>query len=275
MDVQTSNRKREAHDLGLERGAVLSGRYVLEKKVGQGGMGRVFAARDRFSGTRVAVKAPRWCRLEDGGSSHAYEREYSLASVVTHPNVVQVRTYDVDGPRGLPYLVMELVDGPSLHSVLADTCSMDLDQVLVAARQLADALRAVHKANIIHRDLKPGNVVLAGGLTKPTRAVLVDFGVAEAPWISPPPEDMGALVGTPAYMSPEQVWGLPTDARTDLYALGRILQEMLFGPETPVERSCPRWMPKPLNALLESLLHPDPNLRPASAAAVSEMLNEL
>jgi serine/threonine protein kinase len=213
-------------------------RYVLDKQIGTGGMGRVFSGRDLRLGRVVAIKM---LRAQDAALARRFEREVRLAARLQHPGVVPV--YDAGfWASGEPFLVMKLVLGQSLARVVKDADSREdrlalLPYVIAAAEAIAYA----HDQNIVHRDLKPSNilvgafgetVVLDWGLAKDLRAQeTAERDVPSALGIQPLGGDtaVGAIVGTPSYMSPEQAAGKPVDLRADVYALGAILYFVLAG----------------------------------------------
>jgi serine/threonine protein kinase len=215
-------------------------RYVMEREIAQGGMGRVFVGRDRRLQREVAVKV-----LLDGDpiAARRFEREAQVAARLQHPGIVTV--YDAGfWPTGEPYLVMKHVLGQSLDRVIADAESLD-DRLALLPHLIAvaDALAYAHDQGIVHRDLKPSNVVVGAfgetvvidwGLAKDLRAAEADEpGRGRAPIASDLTVD-GAVLGTPAYMSPEQAAGEPVDVRADVYALGAMLYQSLTG--APPER---------------------------------------
>lgn len=206
------------------------GHYTLTRRLGQGGMGVVYAARDEKLGRDVAVKMI--AGLSDDAAVKRFWREARAAAAVSHPNVCQV--YDVDeSPDGI-YLAMELLVGEALDARLARSALSPRDAVEVALQVLA-ALSALHERGVVHRDVKPSNVFLTAHGVK-----LLDFGLARPvseSTVRLAPSDSsdgqittpGMMVGTPRYMSPEQLQGLVVDQRSDLYALGTVLFEMLAG----------------------------------------------
>jgi serine/threonine protein kinase len=222
-----------------------SDRYVLEREVGRGGMGRVFVARDLRLQRQVAIKV-----LLDPASPRAqrFQREVLLAARLQHPGIVAV--YDSGfWPTGEPYLVMRLVLGRSLARALEDSETLpDRLALLPHLIAAADAVAYAHDQRIVHRDLKPSNVILgAFGET-----VVVDWGLAKdlsaagpdgtadtdgvpggGPAPGPGMTGAGAVLGTPGYMSPEQAAGQAVDARADVYALGAILAQVLTGEPPP------------------------------------------
>jgi Tol biopolymer transport system component/tRNA A-37 threonylcarbamoyl transferase component Bud32 len=199
------------------------GAYEILESIGRGGMGEVFRARDPRMGREVAIKVS----LE--AFPQRFTREVHAVAALNHPNVCTL--HDV----GPDYLVMELVEGPTLAERLAGG-PLTLDEALPIARQIADALDAAHERGIVHRDLKPGNIKL-----KPNGAVKVlDFGLAKmggaapalndfSPTLSMMATQAGVVLGTAAYMSPEQARGKSVDSRADIWAFGVVLYEMVVG----------------------------------------------
>jgi len=209
------------------------GHYEIIKLVGGGGMGRVYRARDLKLERTVALKCPHPELAEDPGFRRRFLREARSASAVSHPNIVQV--FDVLEADGLPWTVMEFVEGRTLRDLLAGGQPFAVDDILRYAEGLADALRAAHDRGILHRDIKPSNVLVDGE----GRARLTDFGLAKhliqtaggdsAPTRSLEETHPGAVVGTPGYQSPEQALGKPIDRRSDIFSLGTVLYEMCAG----------------------------------------------
>ncbi|HWN43808.1 MAG TPA: serine/threonine-protein kinase, partial [Thermoanaerobaculia bacterium] len=214
--------------ISMEPGEVLAGRYRIAGFLGQGTMGEVFEAEDLELGERVAVKALRPDIARDERLLLRFKKEILLAHRVTHPNVC--RTFDLvyhearEGRR--VFLTMELLRGETLAEHLARTGRMSTGEALPIVRQIAAALDAAHAAGIVHRDLKTANVFLM-----PSRAVVTDFGLAwsDDPSASPSLTHAGELLGSPAYMAPEQVRGDASSPATDVYALGVVLYEMVTG----------------------------------------------
>jgi serine/threonine protein kinase len=266
-------------------------RYVLEREIGSGGMGRVFAARDLRLSRPVAIKM---LRVRDAALAARFEREVRLAARLQHPGVVPV--YDAGfWPSGEPYLVMKLVLGQSLARVIRDAdTAADRLALLPHVLTAAEAVAYAHDQGIVHRDLKPINIVVGAfgetivldwGLAKDLRAVASDD--PEAPALATPPGDTaaGAVLGTPSYMSPEQAAGRAVDARADVYALGAILHHVLAGaaPElradaaggpptlVPLAALEPR-LPPDLLAVVAKALAADPQARYATAFELAEDL---
>ena len=215
------------------------GAYDVTGPLGAGGMGEVYRARDTKLDRHVALKVLPEAFTADPDRLARFEREAKVLASLNHPNIAQI--YGVEEGRGSRALVLELVEGPTLADRL-DRGPIPLDEVLSIARQIALALQSAHESGVIHRDLKPANVkVRADGAVK-----VLDFGLAKALDTAPPAPEadsgmtatltasvtrMGAglVMGTPAYMSPEQAEGRPTDARGDLWSFGVVLYEMLAG----------------------------------------------
>ena len=272
-------------------------RYVLDREIGHGGMGRVFAGRDLRLGRTVAIKM---LRTQDAALAARFEREVKLAAHLQHPGVVPV--YDAGfWPSGEPFLVMKLVLGQSLARTIRDADTRAdrlalLPQVIAAAEAVAYA----HDLGIVHRDLKPSNILVGAfgetvvvdwGLAKDLRAGAAEKDPAGAAGGSPLPapassptggegsavgdSPTGAVVGTPAYMSPEQSAGRPVDPRTDVYSLGAILHYVLAGtvpqPATPLHTLEPR-LPPDLLAIVDKALSDDAARRYPSAFELADDL---
>ena len=215
------------------------GAYRIDGSIGAGGMGEVYRATDTRLGREVAVKVLPAAWAGDAERRLRFEREARAVAALHHPNICII--HDVGHEQGIDFLVMELVDGDSLATRLAKG-PLPLDEALGHAIEIADALDSAHRQGIIHRDLKPGNVMLAptgSGKSHGAQAKLLDFGLARivplgvgtglVPTDTSPKTEAGALLGTLQYMAPEQIEGRPADARTDIFAFGALLHEMLTG----------------------------------------------
>jgi Tol biopolymer transport system component len=223
----------------LEIGTVL-GPYQIVAGLGSGGMGEVYRARDSRLGREVALKILRSATLRDPDSRRRFAHEANAAGALNHPNIVAVFDVNLDGEN--PYIVTELVEGESLRAIL-ERGAVPLRKLLDIAVQVADGMAAAHAAAIVHRDLKPENILL----TRDGRAKIADFGLAkslsslskteveESPTISM--TALGVVVGTVAYMSPEQASGQRIDTRSDIFSFGLILYEMADGKQAFVRRS--------------------------------------
>ncbi len=215
---------------GLTPGQVLANRFEIGRLLGRGGMGAVYEATDRELGTRVALKILR-PEIASSERAHArFRREITLARRVTHPNACRV--FDLFQADGLAFLTMELLDGETLHARLARDGRLDLEEARLITEQIVAALEAVHREGVIHRDLKTSNVMLVAD-GESTRAVVTDFGLATSRHHDDSEETQltrsGELLGTPAYMSPEQLENGAITEATDVYALGLTLYEMVTG----------------------------------------------
>jgi serine/threonine protein kinase/Tol biopolymer transport system component len=220
----------------LNRGYCI-GPYEVVAPLGAGAMGQVYRARDTKLNREVALKVLPELFAADADRLARFKREAQMLAAVNHPSIAAI--YGFEDSQAEPTLVLELVDGPTLADVIAGG-PIRLDEALTIARQIADALEAAHLKGIIHRDLKPANIkITPAGVVK-----VLDFGLAKAaaietvvstcdapqpPTVSIVASSAGVIVGTATYMSPEQASGLPVDRRTDIWAFGCVLFEMLTG----------------------------------------------
>ena len=254
---------------------MLAGRYRVLAMLGAGGMGSVYLALDTELGERVAVKM---LRHDLGANAEMLERfrsEVRLARRVTHRNVA--RTFDIGEDGGDRFLTMEYVEGESLGERLKREGALPFASIVSITGGVAAGLAAAHGAGIVHRDLKPQNVMLA----KDGRVVLTDFGIALA---SGERERVDQLVGTPAYMAPEQLLGAAIDARADLYALGIVLFRMAtsrlpfpnevdrIDARPPDPRELRPTLPGAFAEIVRRCLEPDPRKRYANAAEITRAL---
>jgi serine/threonine-protein kinase len=204
------------------------GRYRIVDELGAGGMGAVYRARDERLNRDVAVKVLAATAFDDEDARARFRREALALSRLNHPNIASI--HDFDTQDGLDLLVMELVPGVTL-SDKTKAGPLPEKEILALGKQLMQGLAAAHEAGIVHRDLKPGNI----RITPDGRLKILDFGLAKE--LRPSTDDdmtavataKGQIVGTLPYMAPEQVEGRETDARTDLWALGCLLYEMVTG----------------------------------------------
>jgi serine/threonine protein kinase/tetratricopeptide (TPR) repeat protein len=296
-------RQRSVDEPGFTAGELLAGRYRLVRFIARGGMGEVYEADDLELKERVALKTVRWDVARDTLAVERFKREIQLARKVTHPNVCRI--FDVShhreegAPEATIFLTMELLPGETLSQRLRRTGPMLPGEALLIAGQIAEALNAAHRVGVVHRDLKPGNVVLVEGRGGAgTRAVVTDFGLARLDSADPGAGQAltltgaAGVVGTPAYLAPEQVEGGEITTATDIFAFGIVLYEMLTGTvpflgenalstavkrlrEVPVPPHVhapgldPRW-----EAAILRCLERDPAARFASAPEVIRALDE-
>jgi tRNA A-37 threonylcarbamoyl transferase component Bud32 len=228
-----------ASDSGWSAGLAL-GHLTLLRRVGAGGMAEVFEARHEVLGTRVAVKRLRFDARARPEHSARFLREGRAAGSIRHPHVVQV--FDVGTHEGVPYLVMEFLEGDDLERHLTARGPLPVGEAADLLLPLLSALRAAHAAGVIHRDLKPANVVLARDHGGRARPVLVDFGIARVALASDdaPLTHDDALLGTPAYLAPEQCLGATrATAASDQYALALIFYRCLTGRLPFIEPTLP------------------------------------
>src|SRR5438067_10482042 len=207
------------------------GHYRVLELIGSGGMGEVYRARDERLGRDVALKLIRSASADNADRLRRFELEARAAAALNHPNILSI--YDVGFEDSVPYIVSELLQGKTLRQRLSEG-RIPFSEASNYALQIAQGLTAAHERHIVHRDLKPENLFL----TEEGRVKILDFGVAK---LQPPPSDdrsvetlttvtkTGAVVGTVAYMSPEQLRGKSVDHRSDIFSFGAILYEMLAG----------------------------------------------
>jgi eukaryotic-like serine/threonine-protein kinase len=210
--------------------AGLSDRYRTERELGRGGMAVVFLAEDLKHHRRVALKVLRPELTQAlGGGPERFLREVAIAAQLTHPHILPLLdsgTFDYGNGNTGSYYAMPFVDGESLRDRLTRERQLPLEDALRVTAEIADALSYAHAVGVVHRDIKPENILFEAG-----HAVVTDFGIARAIEVAGGERltETGLIVGTPAYMSPEQATGGPVDGRSDLYSLGCVLYEMLVG----------------------------------------------
>jgi eukaryotic-like serine/threonine-protein kinase len=199
------------------------GRYQIVKELGKGSMGVVYQAYDPQIDRSVAIKVLRQDRLTSEAFIQRFLREAKAIGRLSHPNIVTV--YDVGEDQGTVYIAMEFLDGEPLHKIMEGK-RFGLQEILHLGIQVAETLDYAHQKGIIHRDVKPGNIILqSSGQIK-----ITDFGIAHIEDTSASMQTQsGEILGTPAYMSPEQVVGQPIDGQSDLFSLGIILYELSSG----------------------------------------------
>jgi serine/threonine protein kinase len=264
------------------------GGYRVLKVLGTGGMGVVFLAEDTRLKRLVALKAMLPALAASAGNRERFLREARSAAAIEHDHIVAI--YQVDEDRGVPFLTMPLLRGESLEERLKRERRLPIPDVLRIARETAEGLAAAHARNMIHRDIKPANIWLEGDKG---RVKILDFGLARSVRGESQLTQQGAIIGTPAYMAPEQAGGKPADNRCDLFSLGCVLYRMATGTlpfkgadavstlvavatETPtVPRKLNPAVPPRLSKLIMELLAKDPNGRPPSALSVVDLLAEM
>jgi hypothetical protein len=274
-------------------------KYRLEQLLGRGGMGAVYRARDMRLDRLVALKVVRAELLGDPDARRRFRREAQIVARLQHPSIVAVYDYGTF-PDGGAYLVMELVRGEDLRRVLQRQGRFEIHEAMTILTSVCDAIGAAHREGILHRDLKPENILLpAGG----SPAKVLDFGVAKLVEDERLPIEhadgqaaeaqtaltaAGMIVGTPAYMAPEQFKALPADARTDVFSLGVIAYEMLTG-DLPFGRGTladvvlaqargvppmrPDLIPPAAERTIKIALDEDPDRRPGSPQAFATQLS--
>ena len=206
----------------LHQGSLIAGRYRLDQPLATGGMARVWTATDEVLNRPVAVKLLLDHLLVDGSFVRRFRAEALAAARLTHPSVVAV--YDTCSDDGVEAIVMELVDGTTLRARMDAEGMLSVADACRIAGRVADALSVAHRAHIVHRDIKPANILLSSS----GRVVVTDFGIAKASEVGDLTTER-QMLGTAKYLAPEQVEGTPVDGRSDLYALGVVLFEMLCG----------------------------------------------
>ena len=276
-------------------GSVIAERYLVTELLGQGGMGTVYVARHVRLPLQAAIKVLRPEMLQDPSAIARFNREAANASRIEHERVARV--FDFGETRdGMVYLAMEYIPGVELKALLRDG-PLSLDRTVGIIRQVADGLDAAHKLGIIHRDLKPDNIMVVPDDEGRDRCKILDFGIAKA--VSGTDSGAGLtktgfVVGTPEFMSPEQLLGEAVDARSDVYSLALVAYQCLtgdlpFDSRTPDRGMTARLFAEPrqlrevraegswstaVQAVFDQTLQRDPDPRPASAGAFARLLGE-
>jgi serine/threonine protein kinase len=261
------------------------GSYEIVAPIGAGGMGEVYKAHDTKLGRDVAIKVLPEAFAQDAARLARFQREAKMLAALSHPNIATI--YGLEQSNGASYLVMELVSGETLADRVKREGALPVEEALKIAVQIAEALEAAHEKGIIHRDLKPANVKV----TPESKVKVLDFGLAKAyagdgatedlsnsPTLSMAATMHGVILGTAAYMSPEQARGKTVDKRADIWAFGCVLYELLTGKQAfngddvtdilaAVVRAEPYWQalpaatPMQVRALLRRSLQKDKTLR--------------
>jgi predicted Ser/Thr protein kinase len=209
-------------------GRVIDGRYRVEKILGEGGMGVVYAITHAVLGKRMALKVLRGDMARDSDVVQRFVQEAQSATQIGHQNIIDISDFG-RLPDGSVYFVMEFLDGSSLTKLIARGGSIPTVTAIHVIKQIASALEAAHQRGIVHRDLKPDNIYLVKQGQDESFVKVLDFGIAKVGGASSKLTKTGMIFGTPHYMSPEQAAGQTVDRRTDVYALGVIMYEMFTG----------------------------------------------
>jgi eukaryotic-like serine/threonine-protein kinase len=270
----------------LETGTIFTERYKIIEKLGAGGMGQVYKAYDTKVRDKIALKIIRPDIAADERTIERFRNELKLARQISHRNVC--RMYDLGEGGGTHFITMEFVAGENLRNIMRMTRAMSLGTAVEYARQVCEGLAEAHRLGVVHRDLKPQNILIDEAGT----AKIMDFGIARTA-ASEGLTGEGVMIGTPEYMSPEQAEGKPQDHRTDLYALGVILYEMVtgkrpFSGDTPISLAVkhrteiPRppfeWnaeIPVELNGIILRCLEKDPSRRFQTASDLAAALEAI
>ncbi len=252
------------------------GRYEVLQRLGRGGMAEVYRAYHPPLDRYVAIKVLHSFLSDEKQFKARFEREAQNIAKLKHPNIVQVYDFDYEPESDSYYMVMELIEGPTLKDFLqdetADTGKLTLSQTIRTIRQAAEALAYAHQRGVIHRDVKTANLML--DRQENDRVVLTDFGIAKLVNSGSYTATGGGLIGTPAYMSPEQGAGEPGDERSDLYSLGVIMYQLLTG-QLPFDGETPMSMIlQHMNEPVPFIRTTEPHLPPAVDKIIQKLLSK-
>lgn len=296
--TKSARSARSAKTARLLPGTIIAEHHELVSVAGQGGMSTVYRANDIWMERQVAVKCLDPFLINDDESNARFKQEAQVLATLKHDNIAKFYSFGVL-PSSLPYLVMEWLEGETLTQVLKNSGALSAEKAIKITMQIADALDHAHKAGIIHRDLKPGNIMLVAndrinGEAGEPNVKIIDFGIACIQAESGKITTKGSILGTPDYFSPEQGLGLSVDARSDVYALGCILFEMICGrtpfiADHPVGMICQHInnevpkpsqladevLPKGLEAIIQKCLAKNPNNRFQSMQDLYEALSKV
>ena len=284
----------------LAAGTTFSGAYRIEAPLGEGGVGRVYRATQLSVDRAVALKTLHADLVSDAECKQRFYREARSASRLCSPHVVRIHDFGVDEATRTPFIAMELLEGSDLLDLLFEETSLDVRRACGIIGQVTEALGAAKREGIIHRDLKPENIFITRTTQGEDFAKVMDFGIATATQSAGDRRQSGltaagATIGTPTYMSPEQVSGKDLDFRSDLYALGCILYELLTGappfqhtdgsallmkhlteqpPELPM-RTADEPIPEALRQLYAAMVSKNVDDRPGSIEEVHRVLSDI
>ena len=209
--------------LNFKKNQLFGSRYRIIDQIGEGGMGKVFKAMDLELNIVVALKMIRQELMSEQENIIRFKRELLLTREIVHENVIRI--HDLGEINGVKYISMNYIEGDSLDSLLSKKGKLDINETIAIFVQICQALKSAHEKNIVHRDLKPQNIMI----DKENRAIILDFGIARSMSTDINTTATGITLGTPNYMSPEQIQGDKIDHRTDIYALGVMLYKVLTG----------------------------------------------
>jgi non-specific serine/threonine protein kinase len=222
IDIPSHTKTLEIPTEELTKGNTIAGRYEIIEGLGEGGMGRVYRVQDTKVNEEVALKLIKAEIAADKKIIERFKGELKTARKIRHKNVCGM--YDLGEEKGLHFIIMEYVSGENLKSLIRREKRLDIEMIISIAKQVCEGLSEAHRMGVVHRDLKPSNIMI----DKEGNARIMDFGIARS-LRTKGITDAGVIIGTPDYMSPEQVVGKDIDQRSDIYSLGVILYEMITG----------------------------------------------